>query len=251
VNGLFRNGFAVLLILTGFLSASAESINPVSSELRLQLRSQADDSLVPVIKTAGMSHGSITTPLQASAKAVSEYSGGEKGIQAGTDVFGSAKASWGKDNGILNLFEIGWRTQNPSLIDLYADLYAGLDWQFVFTPLVDGIFNLDYALKVEGDNAYGLNEFTYSLQNTEGNVHDFFKFDGFGDFHHNLVAHETYTVTIQNQASFEGPFDSFDTQMTGYFHWSFDAILPVPESTCTLVLLSLGLLGLMKRGRFS
>lgn len=241
-----------MLLLTGIPSASAARINPVSSELEVQVKAQAHDSLTPVVDIDGMSQGSTKKSLRATANAVSEYDADDEKIQANASVYASVEASWGEDTGILNMNEFGWCTENSDLVLLNADLYAGLNWQFVFTAVVDSMFNLDYEINLAGDDAYGLNRFIYSFEDSRGSVRDFFNIDGFGDFHQTLVANETYTVTIKNEATFLGPFDTFETELSGFFHWNVDAEMPVPEFASTFNLLSLGLLGLAcLRNRFS
>lgn len=236
MNKILRNVSLAALTAAGTSAAHAANINPISSILSLTAVARADSSgLPPVVDTDTDSQGVTTNPLNASVRAISQDS------SAYVESFATGNATWGVNNGAVNLTSIGWITRN--VFGGLATVNTGTDWRFQFSSLVNGSFDLSYSVSGTGTDTFGLNGFNFQFADSNGISFDLFFLGDAGVISKPLVAGETYTVTLRNAANIAGGLGQREASMDGRFEWSVQGDI-VPDHASTLGLLALGFIGL-------
>src|ERR1035438_5894796 len=209
-----RKSLIVLVTLVlGLTTLSFANVTAVSSQVFLQASSQADLSCSPVVNSNGQSQGATLNPLSSSVSALSQCNG------ALVNSFADVAATFASANaGSIGFGNIGWSTSNVSLGS--AVPYLGLDYNYSFFANANELLNLSYAIAGGGDlGGFGLNGFSVNLVGPNGNF-NFLALNTSGVLSWNLVAGNSYSLTITNGANIMGALGTINESMSGQFGFS-------------------------------
>ncbi len=159
-------------------------------------------------------------------------------------VGGSVSASWASaDAGSVTFTNYGWSL--PALAD--ASLDGVTDWSYTFTATGNGTLSMNYGVTAAG-SPFGLWGWSISLtDNPSWNVSNAFDPTINGVYSGTLVAGETYTIALDNNANVGGGLES--GSMNGEFDWAISTTaVPEPDNVA-LMLAGLALAGTMARRR--
>lgn len=206
---------------------------PVSSSLSLQAESDAGNGLVTDIDSD--SQLNTLNSLSASVSAFATF-GGASVLSTATGT-----ATWtDSSQGVVNLTDLGWET--VAVDSGSAQLFNGLDWSYEFISDATGFFTLEYDISGSGTDTFGLNGFNFNWSGAEGG--GFLNLNSSGTLSREILAGESYVVSLRNQANIFGGLATREAFMDGTFKWK---IASVPEPTTTLGLLTAGTFGVALR----
>lgn len=226
---------ALALLLSGVGQATA---GPVSSSLSLQADSNAGAGTVT--DTDSQSQGATINTLSASVLALAVN--GNASVQTSA----TGLATWTNPNvGQVVLSDVGWTAVNVGVGSAF--LTSGLDYSYTFTADATGTFLLNYDITATGSDTFGLNGFNYDFSGNGA----FFVVGTSGTITESVIAGNTYTLTLRNQANISGGLGTRDALMTGVFDFAAPAGVPEPASIALLGAGALGLAGYSWRKRRS
>ena len=170
-------------------------------------------------------------PLATAADALSNCNG------ASVDTFANVAASWANASvGSVTFTNVGWNTSNVTNGHALAD--EGLDYNYSFIANASELLTLNYAISGGGSLAgFGLNGFNASLAGVNGSS-SFLNLNTSGSLSWNLVAGDSYTLDLFNQANISGGLGTIQELMGGQFDFSTATQVPEPSS---LPILAIGL----------
>ncbi len=114
----------------------------------------------------------------------------------------------------------------------------GSKWQYTFTADDTGFFELNYSLTPWGADTFGLNGIY--LGGDLGN--GYFSNGDSGQYIANAIAGNAYTVNLSmnvNLSNSEVGLFGYDASMVGLFNFNLTGASSVPDTACTLSLLTL------------
>lgn len=206
----------------------------VSSSLDLQADSNAGAGTITDSDT--QSQGATVNPLSANVLA-SAVNGA-----ATVDTYGSASATWTNSAaGNVTFRDFGWTSSNA--FSSSAALTGGTDWTYTFIADATGLFTMNWNIFDSGStDSFGLNGFSFLWSGLGGG--DFLLFATSGTLSRAIVAGNTYTVTLGNEANIQGGLGTRVAEMDGVFDWSMDTVTGAVPEPATLALLGFGLAAL-------
>ncbi|MGX4770373.1 PEP-CTERM sorting domain-containing protein [Bradyrhizobium guangdongense] len=167
---------------------------------------------------------------------------------------GNAVATWNSaDNGSVFFRNYGWHFMNPqhaALADLSHKLEVN-DWSYTFRATSDGVFAMNWDIRLVSGNGFGLKGWTISWTGADATGYtqpDLFNPTESGIFEGAVRAGRFYTIAIQGDEDFilrNGGVAIQDANYSGYMNGAFSwSISSVPEpSTWAMMLLGLAGLG--------
>ena len=236
-----RHLVMLFLLVTGVTTLGfAGPIKAISSQVFMEATSNAGCG--DVTNNDGQSQGNTINDLTATASATATCTHPNRRVVSG----GKVTAVWNNDSkGAVRFRNVGWDTKN--ITDGYANPDNGLDYTYTFLAKKDSIFDVNYDITGTGDlGGFGLNGFEVDLNG----IGQFLDVNTSGDLIWNLVAGDTYTLLIKNDANIQGALGTISESMDGTFKFSAKLATPEPSS---LLLLGSGMLGLagVVRKKFS
>ncbi len=177
-------------------------------------------------------------------------------------VIGQGQASGNANSGSIHFQNYGWTLSAPSPVDAVQSVrlnQGGPDWSYTFKADNAGTFTLDYDvfLTAGSGNAFGLQGWGIGWSGSGGG---FFPGTAFsptasGSFVRSLIAGETYTVSLANNAnvstsgSFNPEAGKEASRMNGNFVYNIvDSAVPEPASWAMMIC-GFGLVGASLRRR--
>lgn len=222
---------APVLLLCGVNQAHG---SPISSTLSLQADASASPGPGLVTDTDSQSQGATINPLSASVLA--------QAINGNASVTATAtgSATWTNPNiGQVVLSNIGWATSNVSVGAAF--LHQGLDYSYTFTADATGTFTFNYNVTWSGTDDFGLNGFNYDFSGNSA----FLNLGTSGTILESVIAGNTYTLTLRNQANISGGLGTRTAHMTGTFDFTAPAAAEIPEPGTWAVFGLMGFVGLV------
>lgn len=225
-----RVGAAALLSLV--FAASVAHAAPVSASMNLNAFAANDAGASATDPQTASWSGAPTALTITSAASV-----------AGVETGGTAAAAWSADgnSGSVTFSDYHWNFQQRG----GAGLTGGADWTYTFVADADGTFSLSYDVSGAG-NTFGFWGWAIGW-NGSGAVPDLrnaLNPTANGVFTDAIVAGQTYTISLTNNANISGAPAGQAGRMDGLFQFSVAADpqnLPEPAS---LLLTGLALVGL-------
>jgi hypothetical protein len=222
----------LLFVLAVSPLSFASLITPGSAAVDLHMTANAGCGTV----SSSQYEDWITNPpvlgnLTSSVSAAASCTGPNRKLTTSGDVTATWTANTKK--GTIKFNNIGW-TANNNVTNGAAVADAGLDYTYTFTPTTAIDFTLTYNITANGNNTTnaGLNGFFITLSG--GNWSGLFGLGTSGTLTALLAANQSYTLTIQDDASISGNIAGAKSHMDGKFNWV--ASTPVPEPSSMLML---------------
>jgi hypothetical protein len=251
--------------------ARADSVTPVSGSMSLQaFGSNCSQASTPCGTTD--SNGNTVTPV--SQFNTTQWSGTPTTLTNAASVTtpdnlltvsGSGSATWtNADTGTVSFSNYGWTTpSNPSFGGLavyngtaalnyggtanFFTTPAAADWQYTFAANVDGTFTMTYDVTSTASNVVtpgtfglgGWNIYVDGSTSTGDFLYNAFDPDANGVFSLSLIAGDTYTIALENEANVNGAMST--ASMDGTFDWDISPSIAATPLPAALPLFATGL----------
>jgi hypothetical protein len=237
-----RNRPSVLISCVALVAAWISPVHalPIDASMSVTGHAEVDGDSITDPETAAWV--SLLDPLSLSVDATVSNSFG-----AFSSATASASANWGVDGNSGSVLLSGYRLRTFEGAAHYeADLNgAGPDWQYTFMADSDGIFSMTYNVAGSGVDTTGLYGWNIGWSGAGGglNLQNASDPTESGIFSRDVIAGQTYTVSLDNNAHFGCDCTGFPSRvMDGTFEFDIGpATIPEPA---TVALFGAGLLAL-------
>lgn len=166
----------------------------------------------------------------------------------GGTVEGAGSAIWGAggNSGTISFLRYGWDVSAPDSSGA-ANLNNGSDWAYTFVADFNGHINMSYNVTSPTSEKFGLQGWDILWSGAAGDLSLANAFDptASGVFSDAIVAGNTYTIQLRNNANISGGSANFGpSSMDGLFEFTMTADNSGVPEPGTLALLGFALAGL-------